>query len=138
MAADDQTPLLTELKNVSESKELHRAFKFMYAHEHVEEEAFIRFLGERCDELQHKIQQKTARLAKLWSLNHDEEESAGDVYECEHSALIRLHGRLEVVIGLLHELRQGLQEKEEHISILEVYDQAAAGGCLLWYLLVVF
>ena len=122
MATDDQTPLLTELKNVSGSKELHKAFKFLYGHEHVEDEVFIRFLGERRDELQSTIQQKIARLAELWSLNHDEEESAGDVYDCEHSALVRLRGRLEVVIGLLFELRQGLKEKEEHISILEVSD----------------
>ena len=122
MAADDQTPLLTELKNVSGSQELHKAFKFVYGHEHVEDEVFIRFLGERRDELQSTIQQKIARLAELWSLNHDEEESAGDVYHCEHKSLVRLRNRLEMVTAMLMELRQGLTEKQEHISILEVYD----------------
>lgn len=122
MANHDETPLLTELKNVSGSQELHKAFKFLYGHEHVEDEVFIRFLGERRDELQTTIQQKSDRLAELWRLNHDEEESAGDVYECEHKTLVRLRGRLEVVTGLLMELRQGLNEKEENISILEVYD----------------
>ncbi|PWA85684.1 Armadillo-like helical [Artemisia annua] len=119
MATDDQTPLFTELKNVSGSQELHKAFKFLYGHEHVEDEVFMRFLGERRNELQSTIQQKTARLAELWYLNHDEEESAGDVYDCEHTALVRLRGRLEVITALLMELRQGLTEKEEHISILE-------------------
>ena len=65
---------------------------------------------------------KTAWLAELWSLNHDEEESAGDVYHCEHKSLVRLRNRLEMVTAMLMELRQGLTEKEEHISILEVYD----------------
>ena len=104
MANADETPLLDELKIVSGSQELHKAFKFLYGHEHVEDEVFIRFLGERRDELQSTIQQKTARLAELWSLNrlaelwslnHDQEESASDVYDCEHSALVRLCGRLE-------------------------------------------
>ena len=122
MAADDQTPLLTELKNVSGSQELHKAFKFVYGHEHVEDEVFIRFLGERRDELQSTIQKKTAWLAEIWSLNHDEEESAGDVYHCEHKSLVRLRNRLEMVTAMLMELRQGLTEKQEHISILEVYD----------------
>ena len=122
MATDDQTPHLTELKNVSGSQELHKAFKFLYGHEHVEDEGFIKFLGERRDQLQTTIQQKTDRLAELWSLNHDEEESAGDVYDCEHTDLVRLRRRLEMVTALLMELRQGLTEKERHISILKVYD----------------
>lgn len=122
MADADETPLLNELKNVSETQELHKAFKFLYGHEHVEDEVFIRFLGERRDQLQTTIQQKSDRLAELWSLNHDEEESAGDVYECEHEDLVSLRRRLEVVTALLLELRQGLTEKENHISILEVYD----------------
>ena len=95
MANGDQTPHLTALKNVS-------------GHEHVEDEVFIRFLGERRDELLTTIEQKTARLAELWNLNHDEEESAGDVYECEHKVLVRLRGRLEVITALLFELLHGL------------------------------
>ena len=122
MANADETPLLDELKVFSGSQELHKAFKFLYGHEHVEDEVFIRFLGERRDLLQTTIQQKSDRLAELWSLNHDEVESAGDVYECEHVDLVRLRRRLEVVTALLFELRQGLTEKENHISILEVYD----------------
>ncbi|PWA36567.1 hypothetical protein CTI12_AA598540 [Artemisia annua] len=121
MANGNQTPHLTDLKNVSGCQELHKAFKFLYGHEHVEDEVFIRFLGERRDELQSTIEQKTARLAELWNLNHDQEESAGDVYNCEHKVLVRLRGRLEVITALLFELRQGLTEKEENISILDVY-----------------
>ncbi|PWA53516.1 hypothetical protein CTI12_AA444450 [Artemisia annua] len=122
MANGNQTPHLTALKDVSGCQELHKAFKFLYGHEHVEEEVFIRFLGERRDELQSTIEQKTARLAEIWNLNHDEEESAGDVYECEHKVLVRLRKRLEVITGLLFDLRQGLTEKEDNISILDVYD----------------
>ena len=121
MANGDQTPHLTDLKNVSGCEELHKAFQFLYGHEHVEDEAFIRYLGERRDELQSTIEQKTARLAEVYNLNHDEEESAGDVYHCEHKVLVRLRRRLEVVKNLLLELREGLTEKEENISILDVY-----------------
>lgn len=122
MANADQTPLLNELKVVAGSQELHKAFKYLYGHEHVEDEVFIRYLGERRDQLQTTIQEKSARMAELWSLNHDEEESAGDVYHCEHEVLVRLRKRLEVVTELLFDLRQGLTEKENHISVLEVYD----------------
>lgn len=68
MAADDQTPLLTELKNVSGSQELHKAFKFVYGHEHVEDEVFIRFLGERRDELQSTIQKKNSLVGRVMVL----------------------------------------------------------------------
>ena len=122
MANADETPLLDELNFFSGSQELLKAFKFLYGHEHVEDEVFIRFLGERRDLLQTTIQQKSDRLAELWSLNHDEVEAAGDVHECEHVDLVRLRRRLEMVTALLFELRQGLTEKERHISILEVYD----------------
>ncbi|PWA55185.1 hypothetical protein CTI12_AA429710 [Artemisia annua] len=122
MATNDLTPLLNELKIVSGTQEIHKAFKYLYGHEHVTDEVFIRLLGEKRDELQSTIDQKTAHLAELWSLNHDEEDSAGDVYACEHAVLVRLRKRMEVIIGLLSELREGLAEKEEHISILEVYD----------------
>ena len=80
MANADETPLINELKNASRSQELHKAFKFLYGHEHVEDEAFIRYIGARCNELQTTIQQKSARLAELLSLNYDEEEYASDVY----------------------------------------------------------
>ena len=124
MSNAEQTPLLNDLKVVSGSKELHKAFKFLYGHEHVDDEVFIRYLGERRDQLQTTIQQKSARMAELWSLNQDEEESASavDVYDCEQEVLIRLRKRLEVVTELLVDLRQGLIEKEKHISIIEVYD----------------
>ena len=122
MANPDQTPLLNQLKVVAGSQKLHQTFKFLYGHEHVDDEVFIRYLVERRDQLQTTIQEKSARMAELWSLNHDEEESAGDVYDCEHEVLIRLRKRLEVVTELLLDLRQGLTEKENHINILDVYD----------------
>lgn len=134
MANADQTPLLNKLKVVSGSQELHKAFKFLYGHEHVDDEIFIRLLGERRDQLQITIQQKSDRMAELWSLNHDEEESAGDVYKCEHEVLVRLRKRLEVVTELLLDLREWLTEKDNHISILEVYDQVFVGvsyGCFI-------
>ena len=121
MANNNQTPHLSEVKMVSGCQELHIAFKFLYGHEHVEDEAFIRFLGEKRDELQSTIEQKITRLAELWDLDHDEEQSAGDVYACEHKVMVRLRGRLEVIMALLVELRQGLTEKEDNISILDVY-----------------
>ena len=122
MANPDPTPLLNQLKVVAGSDKLHEAFKFLYGHEHVDDEVFIRYLGERRDQLQTTIQEKSARMAELWSLNHDEEESTGDVYDCEHEVLIRLRKRLEVVTELLLDLRQGLTEKENHVNILDVYD----------------
>lgn len=122
MANNDLTPHLMELKAFSGSEELHEAFKFLYTYERAEDEVFIQFLGERRDELQASIERRSARLADLWKLNHDEEESAGDVYDCEHKFLVKQRARLEVLTGLLFELRQGVIEKDESISILEVYD----------------
>ena len=80
MADEPQTQLIDELKEFSRSQKLHKAFKFLFNQEFTKHEAFIRYLGERCNELQVKIQKRSARMAEVWSFNHDDEETGGDTY----------------------------------------------------------
>lgn len=120
MAAD--TPLINELKEDSGSEKLHQCFKFLFIQEHTEDEAFIMYLGERCNELQRKIDKRSERMAEVWSLNHDEEEAGGDVYECLREEQIRERMRLEAIRAMLVEIRDGLTEKKHHMSIMDFYD----------------
>ena len=56
-------------------------------------------MGERCNELQRKIEEQTERMAEVWSLKHDDEESAGNVYECMRVEQICDRRKLEVLRG---------------------------------------
>ena len=118
----EETPRINDLKKVSGLEKFHQIFKFLFIQSHTDDEAFIRFMGERCSELQRKIEEQTERMAEVWSLNHDDEEAAGDVYECMRVQQIRDRRKLEVLRGLLFEIREGLTEKEEHMEIMDFYD----------------
>ncbi|PWA46277.1 hypothetical protein CTI12_AA514350 [Artemisia annua] len=118
----DATPLINELKEASGSDKLNKCFKFLFIQDHTEEEAFIRWVGEKCNEVKRKIDIGDQRMAEVLSLNDDEEEAAGDTYECLRQKQVRNRRRLEALRGILFKIREGLTENERHMTIMDFYD----------------
>lgn len=108
MSMAEETPRINDLKKVSGLEKFHQIFQFLFVQSY--------------NELQRKIEEQTERMAEVWSLNHDDEESASDVYECMGVQQIHVKRKLEVLRGLLFEIREGLTEKEEHMEIMDFYD----------------
>ena len=122
MDASPETPLIDELKELSGSDKLHRAFKFLFAHEYTETEVFIRWLGERCHDLEVSVEKTKARLDEVFSLNQDDEIVVSDVYESLHRSLVRQRRRLEALTAVLTEVYACLTEKEEDMDLMDWYD----------------
>ena len=116
------TPLINELREASGSDKLNKCFKFLFIQDHTEEEAFIRWVGEKCNELQTKIDIGDQRMAEVLSLNEEEEEAAGDTYECLRQKQFRNRRRLEALRAILIEIREGLTKNKHHITIIDFYD----------------
>ena len=117
-----ETSLIDELKIMFGTLKLHECFKLLTVQEKHDDESFIQYLGERSNELESRIQAREERMVEVLLLNHDEEEAAGDTYENLHTVQVRERRRLEALTGFLIELRAGIKEKDDHISIYEFYD----------------
>ena len=118
-----ETPMIYQLKQIFGTHKLHECFKLLTVHEKLEDEAFIRYLGERRNELEAKIKIRTARMAELWSIDHDDEVAGWVIYENLRKVQIRERIRLEALTAIMSEVRDGLNEKDEQIGSYDSFEE---------------
>lgn len=114
-------PNIDQLKQACGSNQLQHCFKYLFVQEWKENEALIMYIGQKCDDLETKIQRRDELIeeGQSFGLFHD---VASDVVKCMTETQLRDRQILAALVGVLDLAHEGRTEKERHVGLMDLKD----------------
>ena len=116
-----QRPNIDQLKWECGSNQLKHCFKYLFVQEWNENEALIIYVGQKCADLETKIERRDELIQEAQSFGpfHD---VATDGADCMIQTQQRERDILGALIGVLDLAREGRAEKEQHVGLMDLKD----------------
>ena len=112
------TPNIDELKKAGGSEKLGDAFKLLIAHEKSEKQGFLMRLGEESDQLRSVIEKREQTINEADSFGHFNVVAATG-HDCLFVTQLRDQRKLDLLAQLLLLAREGMDEKDAHVEMIE-------------------
>ncbi|PWA52555.1 hypothetical protein CTI12_AA452760 [Artemisia annua] len=112
-------PNIDHLKELCGSNQLQHCFKYLFVQEWRENEDLIRYIGEKCANLEASIERRAQLMQEGESFGpfHD---VALDAVECMAVTQQREQHMLVALRGVLELAREGRTEKEHHVGLMDL------------------
>ncbi|PWA94175.1 hypothetical protein CTI12_AA060960 [Artemisia annua] len=112
-------PNIDHLKELCGSNQLQHCFKYLFVQEWRENENFIRYIGDKCANLEASIKRRAQLMQEGESFGpfHD---VAPDAVECMAETQEREQDMLAALMGVLDLAREGRTEKEHHVGLMDL------------------
>ncbi|PWA72556.1 hypothetical protein CTI12_AA216170 [Artemisia annua] len=110
-------PNIDHLKESCGSNQLQDCFKYLFVQEWRENEDFIRYIGQKCANLEANIERRAQLIQEGESFGpfHN---VALDAVECMGETQQREQDILAALMGVLDLAREGRTEKEHHVGLM--------------------
>nr|GEX99676.1 hypothetical protein [Tanacetum cinerariifolium] len=112
--------VLDELIEITDSTELHKRMRFWFVQEIVEEEGFVNFIRNRCDDLRRRNAMHHVLIGEMKALGA--RGVAVDYLDCLKQTQARETGKLAALTEVLAKTRVGIHEKEGHVAKMDLND----------------
>ncbi|PWA51778.1 hypothetical protein CTI12_AA460800 [Artemisia annua] len=112
-------PNIDHLKESCGSNQLQHCFKYLFVQEWRENEDLIRYIGEKCANLEAKIERRVQLMQEAESFGpfHD---VAPDAVQCMVVTQQREQDMLAALMDVLDLAREGRTEKEYHVGLMDL------------------
>ena len=112
-------PNIEQLKESCGSSELHHCFKYLFVQEWRENEDLIRFIGQKCANLEGNIERREQLMQEGESFGpfHN---VAPDAVDCMVETQQRDQDILAALAAVLDLAREGRTEKERHVGLMDL------------------
>ncbi|PWA69033.1 hypothetical protein CTI12_AA290480 [Artemisia annua] len=112
-------PNIEQLKELCGSNQLQHCFKYLFVQEWRENEELIRYVGQKCANLEASIERRAQLMEEGESFGpfHD---VAPDAVECMAVTQQREQRMLAALRGVLEVAREGRIEKEHHVGLMDL------------------
>ena len=112
-------PNIDHLKEACGSNQLQHCFKYLFVQEWRENEDLIRYIGQKCANLEGSIERRAQLIQEAESFSPFDN-VAPDAAECMVETQQREQDILAALIGVLDLAREGRAEKERYVGLMDL------------------